>query len=96
MEAGVDILWPIERASEISPQGLGRDLLLWGRVDKRIIAWGPNANSAHLRKFIPLIEEGGFIPTVDHGGPPDISWDDFRYYMDTKDALLTGDFAALE
>jgi len=100
MDAGVDVLWPIERASEISPQGLrqqfGRDLRLWGGVDKRVLAQGPEAIRAHLREFIPLIEAGGFIPTVDHAVPPDISWDNFRYYMDCKMALLSGDFAALE
>ena len=100
MEAGVDILWPIERASDVSPQQLrrqfGRDLLLWGGVDKRILAQGPKAICAHLREFIPLIEEGGFIPTVDHAVPPDISWDDFRYYMDAKTALLEENFGALD
>ena len=100
MEAGVDILWPIERASDVSPQQLrrqfGRDLLLWGGVDKRILAQGPEAIRAHLREFIPLIEEGGFIPTVDHAVPPDISWDDFRYYMDAKTALLEENFGALD
>jgi len=95
MEAGVDTVWPIERASEISPQGwrkrFGRDLRLWGGVDKRILTRGPEAIEAHLREFIPLVEEGGFIPTVDHTVPPDISWDSFRYYMDAKKALLAGE-----
>jgi uroporphyrinogen decarboxylase len=50
----------------------------------------------HLLEFIPLIEEGGFIPTVDHTVPPEVSWDDFRSYMDMKKALLCGDFGALE
>ena len=100
MDAGVDILWPIERASEISPQGLrkkfGKSLRLWGGVDKRVLARGPEAIRAHLREFIPLIEEGGFIPTVDHTVPPDVSWDDFRYYMDAKLALLSGDYGRLD
>jgi len=39
---------------------------------------------------------GGFIPTVDHTVPPDVSWDQFRFYMDAKEALLSGDFFALE
>jgi uroporphyrinogen decarboxylase len=99
MDAGVDTVWPIERASEVSPQAwrrrFGRSLRLWGGVDKRVLARGPAAIRAHLREFIPLIEEGGFIPTVDHTVPPDVSWDDFRYYMDAKTALLRGDFAAL-
>ncbi|MCX6993975.1 MAG: hypothetical protein NT011_12650 [Kiritimatiellaeota bacterium] len=99
LEAGIDTLWPIERASEVSPQAwrkrFGKDLRLWGGVDKRELAKGPEAIRRHLREFIPLIEQGGFIPTVDHTVPPDVSWDNFRIYMDYKIKLLSGDFAAL-
>ncbi len=94
MDAGVDVVWPIERASNVSPQAwrarFGRDLRLWGGVDKRVLALGPNAIREHLREFLPLIEEGGFIPTVDHTVPPDVSWDNFRYYIDAKRELLAG------
>ena len=100
MEAGVDIIWPIERASEIDPvdwrKQFGKELRLWGGVDKRILPLGPDAIKAHLRELIPLIEEGGFIPTVDHTVPPEVSWDNFRHYMDYKMALLSGDFGKLE
>ncbi len=99
LDAGVDTLWPIERASNVSPQQwrkqFGRSLRLWGGVDKRILSCGQEAIRAHLREFIPLIEEGGFIPTVDHTVPPEVSWDAFRYYMDAKRSLLRGEFAAL-
>ncbi|HOV73909.1 MAG TPA: uroporphyrinogen decarboxylase family protein [Candidatus Hydrogenedentes bacterium] len=94
MDAGVDTLWPIERASNVSPmqwrRKFGKSLRLWGGVDKRELAKGPEAIRAHLREFVPLIEEGGFIPTVDHTVPPDVSWDNFRYYMDAKTLLLSG------
>jgi uroporphyrinogen decarboxylase len=100
MDAGVDIIWPIERASNVSPQEwrrrFGKSLRLWGGVDKRVLAHGRAAIKAHLREFIPLIIEGGFIPTVDHTVPPDVSWDNFRIYIDLKQALLRGDFAQLE
>jgi uroporphyrinogen decarboxylase-like protein len=100
MDAGVDTIWPIERASNVSPQAwraqFGKSLRLWGGVDKRVLVRGPRAVRAHLREFIPLIEEGGFIPTVDHTVPPDVSWDEFRYYMDCKAALLRGEFSFLE
>jgi uroporphyrinogen decarboxylase len=96
MDAGVDGLWPIERASEdMDPLELrkkyGRDLRLWGAVDKRRIAAGPAAIDEHLRTMIPLIEEGGFIPTVDHLVPPDISLENFRYYIKQKQKLLRGE-----
>lgn len=99
MEAGVDTIWPVERASNVSPQGwrrqFGRELRIWGGVDKRILPLGPAAIRQHLREFIPLIEEGGFIPTVDHTVPPEVSWDNFRWYMEYKRALLRGDFKVL-
>lgn len=100
LDAGVDIVWPIERASSVSPQEwrlrFGRQLRLWGGVDKRVLPHGPEAIRAHLREFIPLIEEGGFVPTIDHTVPPDVSWDNFRHYMDAKRALLAGEFELLE
>lgn len=100
LDAGVDVLWPIERTADFDPleirKQFGRDLRLWGGVDKRALAIGPDAIRDHLRTMIPLIEEGGFIPTVDHLIPPDVSWDNFRFYMEMKEALLAGDFARLE
>jgi len=97
MEAGVDGLWPIERASDDQdPLALrkkyGRDLRIWGAVDKREIAKGPKAISDHLRSLIPMVEDGGFVPTVDHTVPPDVSLDNFKYYMEKKQHLLRFEF----
>lgn len=99
MDAGVDTLWPLERAADVNPLELrrkfGRSLRLWGGVDKRVLSLGPAAIRAHLRELIPLIEEGGYIPTVDHTVPPDVSWDNFQYYMEAKRHLLAGEFGRL-
>ena len=99
LDAGVDTLWPIERAAGVSPvewrKRFGRSLRLWGGVDKRVLLMGPASIRAHLRELIPLIEEGGYIPTIDHTVPPDVSWDNFRCYMDCKMALLSGEFDRL-
>lgn len=32
-------------------------------------------------RVIPLVEEGGYIPELDHGAPPDISWQNMCEYM---------------
>ena len=94
LDAGVDALWPCERAADQDPVRLrkkfGRSLRLWGGVDKRVLAQGPRAIDEHLRALAPLIEEGGFIPTVDHMVPPDVSWSNFQHYMRQKSALLAG------
>jgi hypothetical protein len=94
LDAGVDALWPLERASDQDPLRLrreyGRSLRLWGAVDKRELARGPQAIDEHLRSLAPLIEEGGFIPTVDHTVPPDVSWPNFQHYLERKSDLLRG------
>lgn len=94
MDLGIDLIWPLERASDMDPVRLrrkfGKSLRLSGGVDKRELAKGPEAIEAHLRELVPLIEEGGFIPTIDHTVPPDVSWSDFCYYMEAKTRLLEG------
>ncbi|AEE96404.1 uroporphyrinogen decarboxylase family protein [Mahella australiensis] len=96
MEAGVDAIWPMERAADMDPIKLrkkfGKDLRLWGGVDKRELAKTKENIDKHLASLYPLIEEGGFIPTVDHTVPPDISLENFRYYMKRKMDLLSGKF----
>ena len=94
LEAGVDAVWPLERAADQDPIRLrkvfGRTLRLWGGVDKRELARDTRAIDAHLRALVPLVEEGGYIPTVDHTVPPDVSWSNFQHYMKAKRALLKG------
>ena len=95
MEAGVDAIWPLERASDMDPlairQKFGRDLRLWGGVDKRELAKDFTAIDAHLNSLRPLVEDGGFIPTVDHLVPPDVSLVNFEHYMRRKQQLLRGE-----
>lgn len=96
LEAGVDAIWPLERASDMDPvrirKKFGRDLRLWGGVDKMELAKGKDAIDTHLRALLPVIEEGGYIPTVDHLVSPDVSLENFMYYMKRKDDLLRGKF----
>lgn len=96
LDAGVDAIWPLERAADMDPlrirKKFGKDLRLTGGVDKRELAKGKDAIDSHLASLAPLIEEGGFIPTIDHTASPDISLENFRYYMKRKLDLLSGKF----
>ncbi len=99
LDAGVDTLWPIERAADFHPveirKKFGKSLRLWGGVDKRVLSQGHEAIRSHLKELIPLIVQGGYIPTVDHLIPPDVSWENFQYYMEMKRLLLNGEFEKL-
>ena len=53
-----------------------------GSFDKRIVAEGPKAVKAELARLAPVIRDGGFVPGIDHSSPADVSWDNYRRYID--------------
>ena len=87
IEGGVDVIYPFEVAAGEDVVALRRQyprLGMSGGMDKRALAQGRAAIDAELQRVMPLVETGGFVPTIDHGLPPDIPFDNFRYYMDRK------------
>jgi hypothetical protein len=53
-----------------------------GGFDKRIVSAGPDAVKRELERLSPLIREGGLILGIDHSVPADVSWDNYRHYID--------------
>ena len=39
-------------------------------------------------RVMPLVEEGGYIPELDHSVPPDVSWPHFCEYVHYVNARL--------
>jgi hypothetical protein len=71
IEAGVNCLWPLEAASDMDPVSIrkkyGKRLALMGGIDKRELAKDMISIKNELRrKVIPMLDSGGYIPTVDH------------------------------
>jgi uroporphyrinogen decarboxylase len=93
IEAGITCHWPLERAANMDPlklrQTYGHDLALAGGVDKRELTKGRKEIDRELYRVLPpLLEDGGYIPTLDHAVPPDIPYDNFMYYLELKRKLL--------
>ena len=85
MEGGVNGFYPIERAAGMDAMDLrekfGRELRLLGGIDKRAMSAGPEAIDAELARVAPLLKEGGYIPWCDHHVPPDVSLENYLYYV---------------
>lgn len=93
MEAGVNCHWPLEQAAGMDPVRLrkkfGKELILCGGIDKMEIAKGKEAIEKELYKKIPpLLEQGGYIPHIDHTVHPDVSYENFMYYIELKMKLM--------
>ncbi len=85
LDAGLNMLYPFETQAGMDVlevrRKYGKDLLIWGGIDKRAVAHGPAAIDAELERVRPLIEEGGYLPHTDHSFPPDVSFANYRYFM---------------
>ncbi|MGQ9730576.1 MAG: uroporphyrinogen decarboxylase family protein [Candidatus Zipacnadales bacterium] len=93
IEAGINGHWPLEIAAGMDPVKLrrqyGQDMAFMGGIDKRALARGKQAIEEEVLSKVPLLlEQGGYIPHVDHTIPPDVSWPDFVYYMELKKRCL--------
>ncbi len=85
MDAGLNFLYPFEVQSGMDVlevrKKYGRELRIWGGVDKRALAKGHKEIDAELARLKPLMREGGYIPHTDHSCPPDISFSNYCYYI---------------
>ena len=86
-------MFPIE-AAHTDPVKLrkeyGKDILLLGGVNKVQLAKGKEAIDQELKRLRPLVEKGGYIPTVDHRVPPDVSFENYLYYIEKKKECMQG------
>lgn len=94
IESGFNCCDPIEVAAGNDivefRKVFGRRMAYRGGIDKRAIAAGGQTMRDEVFRVVPpLFEEGGFLPSCDHGVPPDISWPDFIAYTRLL-AELTG------
>lgn len=85
LDAGLDHLWPFEVQSgmdvvEVRRQ-YGRRLAIMGGLDKRVLVEGGDRMRREVDRVMPLMEQGGYIPELDHSVPPNVSWANFCDYI---------------
>lgn len=86
LESGIDMLWPFEVQSNMDVVAVrkqyGHDLILMGGINKRALKSGGEVLRHEVDRIMPLVEDGGYIPEVDHSIPPDVTWPNFIEYIE--------------
>jgi len=84
IEAGVNICDPMEVAAGndivVLRKQFGKNIAFKGGVDKRKIAKGGQDIIREMEHIEPIIKDGGYIPSCDHGVPSDVSWSGYVDY----------------
>jgi len=100
LDSGVTTMMPIEVGTwgaSIAPwrQKYGEKIKGLGGLNKHCFARGREAVDAEIKRIMPLVELGGYIPMPDHRIAPDAEWDNVRYYTDRfREALIKAGYNA--
>ena len=91
LDSGINCLFPFEVNSCTHPGELMDaypNLRILGGVDKMKLIEGPEATKTYLESLVPYVKRGGFIPFCDHRCPPDVTPENYLYYLDLKEKLF--------
>ena len=88
LDAGINCMFPLEINGGTDPAALrekyGHRVLLMGGVDKMKLAGDRKTIEKELKRLLPVVEDGAFIPHVDHRVPPTVSLENYKFYLDLK------------
>lgn len=92
LEGGINCMFPYEVNGCCHPADIfeeyGKELRLMGGVDKLQLIKGKTEIKEYLEGIAPLVERGGYIPFCDHRCPPDVSEENYLYYLDLKEEMF--------
>ena len=92
LEEGVNVMFPLEIQAGVEPMDwrkeFGSNLRFRGGINKYALVAGGKAVDAELERIKPLLDDGGFIPHLDHLVPPDVPYDHYCEYLDKKRKLI--------
>ncbi|MFP4057029.1 MAG: uroporphyrinogen decarboxylase family protein [Candidatus Brocadiia bacterium] len=83
-EVGVEGILPLERMAGVDVAAIRRQHPRWrmiGAFDKTVMRHGEGAMRAEFERLLPVMRQGGFVPSVDHQTPPDVSLETYRLYV---------------
>jgi uroporphyrinogen decarboxylase len=95
LENGINCMFPYEVMGGGHPGELlddfGPQLRIMGGFDKTKLVAGKDAITSYMESLVPYVVRGGFIPFCDHRCPPDVTPENYLYYLDLKEKTFGPD-----
>lgn len=91
LEGGVTGLYPFEVDCGIDLVQVRKDfpkLQMLGGVPKGQLSQGKGSIDRILKPVEAVLKTGGYIPYVDHLVPPEVPWEEFKYYREKLNRLI--------
>ena len=91
LRGGINHIWPLEPFAGMDVVALrkeyGQAFSMRGGIDKYVVSKGKDAIDRELDRICPVVQDGGYIPHLDHM-LPHAPFEDYCYYMEQKHKLL--------
>jgi uroporphyrinogen decarboxylase len=92
MKAGVNHFWPMEVNAGMDVVALrkqyGHAFSMRGGINKYALLESKAAIERELDRVAPVVQDGGYIPHLDHQIPCGVTFENFCYYVEQKRKLL--------
>ena len=92
LEEGVNVMFPLEVQAGVDPmvwrKEFGKACRFRGGIGKEPLVQGGAAIDRELERIRPLLEDGGFVPHLDHLVPPTIPYANYCDYLEKKRKLI--------
>lgn len=83
-EVGIEGILPLERQAGVDVAEIRRlypDMLMIGGYNKLIMKDGEVAMQTEFERLLSTMKSGGYIASVDHQTPPNVSLENYKIYM---------------
>ena len=83
MREGIDGVLPLERQAAVDGLAMRQQfpkLCMVGHFNKMVMDKGEEAMREEFERLLPLMQSGGFIPSVDHQTPPHVTMEQYLVF----------------
>lgn len=83
-QAGIEGIFPLERMAGVDVEKIRADhpnFKMFGGFDKTVMHLGEQAVRKEFERLLPTMKTGGFMISVDHQTPPQVSIEDYRLFI---------------
>jgi len=91
LDAGITGLYPMEASAGMDVLAVRKkypELQILGGIPKTKILLGKKEIDKFLEPIGQLLKSGGYIPYGDHLIPPEVPWEDFKYYREKLNSMI--------
>ncbi len=93
IEGGITGMMPIEVSCGMDLLKVRKyfpELQIIGGIPKFEIKYGKERIDRMLEPIAEVLKQGGYIPTCDHFIPPEVEWENFKYYREKLNNMIDG------